>query len=247
MPGPPTYADPPMDFEHADLRDRMLADEVQPDLDALMKRTQQAISADATAVGRVRRLSTPARVALVLTVSVATAIASVTLSPRADLEWVDLPFLAGASAGMLVGALIGVALAMRPSWTPEASMSRAVGALVLALLGPIAMVLVPVIDPAEAFLFEKADLPALTVACFGYGTAIALVVAGVWRLVERRTHAGVLRWATAMAAAGAVGNIGLLLHCPVTDIEHKLIGHGAIGIVWAVLAAGAAWMASRRT
>lgn len=235
-----------MEFDNADLRDRMLADEVQEDLSALLQRTQAAIEADVSPAGRVRRLSTPARIALVLAVAVGTAVASLLGSPRADMDWVNTTHLGLVSAGMTMGALIGVALAMRPTWAPEASRPRAVGALLLALLLPALLVAVPVIDPAEAFAFDKADLPELSVKCFGYGSAIAFFVVGAWRLVERRTHAGALRWATAMAAAAAIGNVGLIVHCPVIDMEHKLAGHATIGLIWAGVAAVSAWLAKRR-
>lgn len=239
MTTPPTYPEQETEVEHAEWRQTLLSDEPDVDLDALLARTRATVEADRGATVAIKRLSTPARIGLVLGAAGATAGLTLVAAARPDLATLSMGHLALELGGSLVAALVAVALAMRPEWRPEARPAVAWGALGFAVGVPALLAAIPA---PGAGLTLPADLwLKATIGCFGYATVMALAVVGTWRLVERRKHAGALQWATALAGACAVGTLSLQLHCPVTELSHLLLGHGAVGLVWAALGGLVAW------
>ncbi len=242
MPRPPAYPDE-SSMEHPELRERLLRDEPPVDVDALLDRTRRAIEAERGPVARLRRTSTPARVAAVLGAAAVAVAGTALVAPRPDLGQLPLAALVLSCGALLAAAVGGVAVAMRPPWMPEIPRWQAGALLAVALLAPAAAAALPL---APAVRLPPEQWVGATLACLAYGSAVAAGVAGAWRAVEQRTRAGALRWAVALASGGAVGNAALLLHCGITDPTHDLLGHAAVGAILAAAGAVAAGLTGRR-
>jgi hypothetical protein len=132
-------------------------------------------------------------------------------------------------APLLLGAAAGAAATvLRPLHRPAAGAApaRVVGALAL----PLAVALYPMGGgPMDAAWL------AATAGCFAWGAVTSLAVWAVIRATERRRRPS-LGWVVASVAFAALaGGTVLELSCPVPHVAHRLLGHGAIGLVGAVV------------
>ena len=82
------------------------------------------------------------------------------------------------------------------------------------------------------------------VACFSYGTFLALPFLAVAWAVERSDRPFLLLLLGFGAVAGVVANAALALQCPNTESAHLALGHATVGVALALL--GTLWSLSRR-
>jgi membrane-associated PAP2 superfamily phosphatase len=76
---------------------------------------------------------------------------------------------------------------------------------------------------------------ALALACFTFGTALAAPILILLWALDRQAHRARGLAVLAAAIGGVVGNLALLLHCPITGVGHMLVGHASIGFVLVAL------------
>lgn len=175
-------------------------------------------------------------------VRVAMGLASVSLlviviaaRPRHD----QYPALHLTALSMLfaAGIFVGVAETLAPLSRPLSS--KRTQALALALLLTPASYAV-----ASQWLHHEAagSVPLIHSAwsCFRSGVVIALLAFLLLRWLDRASPVAASRrqLVLALAAAGLVGNLALLLHCSVADPAHILLGHASLGIAMAACALG---------
>jgi hypothetical protein len=204
-----------------------------PELQAMFAATQSRIAGDVGPIARIRRWSTTARVGLMLTAAAGLCTVVLLFRARADLAAIPLPGVGLRTCGLMAWVVLGLASAMRPSHLRGLSNRQAWSLLAVAMLGPVWVALLPEMHTGhEASVVQHFALQ--TALCFAWGTAVAIPVIGLWRVVERRVHPTARHLATAAATAAATANIALLLHCPLTDPAHMAIGHGLIGPIWAL-------------
>ena len=205
------------------------------DLDAMLGATTRGLDAETGVPAAIRGRSTLTRVSALVLWAIGLAVAVLVWTPRPDLAVYPSGRLVAVAGLLLLTTAVGVGVLMRPTWRPAlpAWVDRAT------LIGVVSLPLVVAGLPRAHALHPASTLVDRfvegTVACFVFGTVVALAVGAVWRSVEQRSHPSAMRWVTAIATAAVVGNLALLLHCPVTQLDHLLLGHGAIGGVLAVL------------
>ena len=217
--------------ELAHLLDRGAED--LPPLEKMMAATQQKIAADVGIAARIKHWSTPVRAGLMFSATAAILAFVLAFRARPDLAAVPIPDVSLRSAGLLLWVGIGLASAMRPSHIPALRTSGFWAMLGAAVVGPVVVALLPEMHTGhEASLVDNFALQ--TGLCFVWGTAVAFAVVALWRTVERRSQPTARHFATAAATAAAAANIALLLHCPLTDPAHMVVGHGLIGAFWAM-------------
>lgn len=201
-----------------------------------------------------RSWSTPAREAAVMAVVVAVTLAVLFVTPRLDLAAYPRPRLLALTAALV----LCLAAALRELFRPQGLRARRAG---LAIASGAALLLVPLgaaLLPAphghvhlhpESFEGTGADFVPRAVAClvFGLVTATPALLASL--ALSRHASLSGARIALAAGAAGLAGTLGLLAHCPLVGVPHRVAGHGAVGIVVALLlAAGTALVRrSRKT
>ena len=110
---------------------------------------------------------------------------------------------------------------------PRLTLAMAIGFLAVPLV-------IAIWPPAEIVLagsgFERSIR-----SCFMYGSLLAVPFSALIWFLTRESR---MEWETAAsttAAMGLIANVGLLLHCPITDPWHVVLGHATIGPVWFVL------------
>lgn len=170
------------------------------------------------------------RLLLVLT-GIATAIVAVTILTRPDL--VDVaPTFYGLILGLSVAFLGLVALATRPMFKPE-SPSLTFGVASFAL----AAVFAPVLLMESSFqLPPHVSETFIHFRCFfvGFSVVIPFLLLGLWQQTNSRsTYPTFL-----LFLGGAVlGNLVLLLHCPLSTLSHQLCGHATLVPIGMLVAA----------
>lgn len=212
----------------------------------LLEALRQDLARERHPLARLRSLSTPTRVALALVGGLA-VLALGLLKLRPDIH--DYPVLRLVlelgSLG-LVGLGVGW-LWLRPLHRPPLPGWLAAALALLALALPWVISALPAAHTADPASLAGAgdDLVRRAVACFVYGSLIALPLALLLALLGRGARRRV-RLALLPAAAGALaGLVSLNLHCPLTAPVHLLAGHAPIVLV-AVLLAAAIHRVARR-
>lgn len=82
-----------------------------------------------------------------------------------------------------------------------------------------------------------------SVACFGYGSALAAPSFALLWALDRGAHVPFRVLALGAGVVGLVANLILLLHCPITNRAHLAAGHLSIGLAWFVaVAVGERWL-----
>lgn len=208
------------------------------DLDPLRARLDAALRAEVGVRASLRGLSTPARASLgVGAVAVVAALTAAALL-RPDFALYPGDRMALALLAFACTAAGGVVLSLLPDHLPPLPVGLQRFGLGTLLVLPVVCAVLPVAHAAHprSHLLDG-DFLSPTLACFGFGSAVAVVLLAVLRGLDRRS------WWTrgfavvGLAAGGAAGNLALQLHCPVTDIDHLLVGHAIVGVVWATVAA----------
>jgi hypothetical protein len=217
------------------------------DVDRMFGQLEQQLARPPSLVERVRQASTRTRsLALAGMATAILALASGTLS-QVDLASVPLPYLLGSITALLAAALAAGTVVLRPihrSPLPGWVLGVLAG---FAVLTPSVIASVPTgpQDHPSAQLGTGEPLFGAALSCFTVGMIFALLLVGAAWLVER---SGLRRRAATvlgLVGAGALGNLVLVLHCPIVAPAHKLLGHASISAVLLAAAAGVAFVLIR--
>ncbi|MHC4957821.1 MAG: hypothetical protein ACYTGN_05545 [Planctomycetota bacterium] len=207
---------------------------------------------DRTPRSRLRELASPKRAALVALVVVAATLATLHFTPRADMDEVSpLRLFAGV---MVLGVLcLAVALVILQPLHRRPLSARVVGTLAIAaLLAPTVFALLPeahherLLHP-ESFADEGTQFWARAAACLVFGSLLALPFIAAVVLLDRRDGLDRGRALQLAFAGGALGNLGLLLHCPLVSHDHIFAGHASVPVFLALLLCTFVWRRLRRT
>lgn len=208
----------------------------------LLPGIEEAIRADARGWRALRAWPTGRRIAAAAALLSLLNLLVVLGSPRTDLDALPVGRLIAAVAALLVSGLAAAVLFLRPLQR-RALDPRATGAAALLLtILPLAFALVsPGHDELaahpESFVGVGADFVPRALACLLFGTLVGAPVAGFLLVVDRQPQASAGRLLLAAGAGGAAGTLGLLLHCPLESVAHRLTGHGAVALSVPVLLA----------
>lgn len=220
------------------------------DVDRMFGQLEQQLARPPSLVERVRQASTRTRSLTLAGISTAIlALAGVTLS------WVDfsshpLPQLLGSIGSIMAlvaAALAAGAVVLRPIHQRPLP-GWLLGVLAgFAVITPGVIASVPTVGHHHpgAQVGTGEQLFAAALGCFTIGMSFALLLVGAAWLVER---SGLRRRAATvlgLVGAGALGNLVLVLHCPIVAPAHKLLGHASISTVLLAAAAGVAWVMIR--
>ena len=179
---------------------------------------------DAGIVGWLRTRSTASRQLMLLGAAALLAGLTALTGLRANLHELSSGYFGGALAVFAVGLVAATLLALRPLHQRAlgAAMERLVAGTVLFGLLLVAAFSPAVVTDAGGNLFAGA------VHCALLGTAMALPVLLVARLLDRGSLSGPLMSAV---AAGVAANLTLMLRCPSTDPAHCVAGHFGVALL----------------
>jgi len=206
----------------------------------LLRQVRARIADDGGWRGRLRSLSTPARLLVCVLVLACTALAVVFLLRRSDLG-------AYPALRMVVSLLLLVAFAvatirffLRPLQQRGPHIAWAGAWALLGLALPVVLALLPeahglVHEHPASFEGRGDDFWPRAAACLLFGVVTALPLAGLLLLVDRRDDVALGRAALVAGVAGLAGNLVLLLHCPLVARGHLVAGHATVGVAFLVL------------
>lgn len=219
-------------------------DEAPPS--GLLAAVQKDLALEQRLTARLRSLATPSRAALALASGLVILVVGL-LKLRPDLGVYPLLRLVLELGSLgLVGLGAGW-LWLRPLHRPALPGWLAFTLVLLALLLPWALSALPTAHTAHhaSLAGTGDDLVRRAVACFLFGSLLALPLALFLALLGRGARR-LVRLAVLPAAAGAVaGLVSLNLHCPLTSPVHLLAGHAPIVLVMVLLVAAVYRLARR--
>ncbi|MEM9695925.1 MAG: NrsF family protein, partial [Myxococcota bacterium] len=205
-------------------------------LASIRDEVQTSLEGEAGWLGRLRALSTPARLGLVVGVVVALTALIVVTTPRQDLS--EYPVLRMAMILVVLGALAATASwrLLRPLHLPRPSAASDRVLLVLGVLAPVVAALWPMHEHVHV---HEASVGFLESAfrCSAFGGLFGLPVLGLAVVLRRARVDGAAVAALAGVTAGLTANLVLQLHCPMTDPAHILVGHVSLVLLLAPVAA----------
>jgi hypothetical protein len=213
------------------------------DVDGMFGQLEQQLARPSSLVERVRQASTRTRtLALAGMAAAIVAISSVTLS-LIDFGHYPLPHLLGSMAALVAAALAAGAVVLRPihrSPVPGWVLGVLAG---FAVITPVVIASVSTVpnEHPSARIGTGEQLFAGALSCFTIGISFALLLVGAAWLVERSGLRRRAAMVLGLVGAGALGNLALVLHCPIVAPAHKLLGHASISAVLLAAAAGLAW------
>lgn len=232
-----------------DLAEAMLADaaaEVSSDeLDALLQDVESDIeAAKSRRLWRVRDASTATRRTW-LTAGLLLVVGAVALLTRRP-DWAVYPGvrMAAEVVALLGGLAVTLAVGTRPLHRPRVN-SVMRGALGVGALA--SWVLLALWAPAHADMAHQpaadASLWKTAVPCLLFGSALGLpALAALW-LVDRHPS---LNTTLAGVVGGLVAALGLQLHCPITSVGHRVVGHLLTSLLIVGVGVGVGVIARRR-
>ena len=204
-------------------------------LPELLSAVRDGISHESRGWRRVRSWSTPARHAAAMAVVLAVTLAALLLTPRLDLGAYPRPRLLASVAILVAAAALGLRELLRPHGLRERRVGTLLAVGAALLLVPLAAALLPpphqqVHLHPESFEGVGADFVPRAVACLTFGLVVALPVVLATLGLSRHASLAPGRLALAAGVGGLAGTLGLLFHCPLVGISHRLAGHGGVGI-----------------
>jgi hypothetical protein len=215
--------------------------------DELWKTIEGAVASETGARAWLR--SRPTGLRMTLVIAVALAVIGLGAS-RLRSDWAVYPKAVGAMwlALYAVSLLACVWLVLAPLGRPRPPGAARYALGLAAACLPVAYALGLFEPVASATGSEQGrELVRHALGCFAYGSLLALPFLGLTLTVERRDRLSLGAVLLVAAAAGLVANTALLLHCPLDDSKHLLLGHATIGgAVFALLAAASRLVLKRR-
>lgn len=218
------------------------------DLHGLRARVRDTLAReDESRVAGLRATPTRRRVIVLLGGLLAVVLLIAAVSPRPDLAGYPLVRLLISLLGLLGVAASAVWLALRPLHRRAApsALRWAITAAVLA--APTAVALLPEVRTG-LLLHPSAFTPDVlrsSLACVGLGAVVGVPPLLLAALLDRGGLHTSLRALLAGAAAVAVANAGLLLHCPANEPGHLLVGHAGLIVPFALLWLGLRWLRTK--
>jgi hypothetical protein len=200
------------------------------DLEPLRREVHRALAQERGVVARLRSLRTSHRILLVVLLAALVTLAAALATPRHDLG--EVPF-ARMMATLAVFAALTAAASwrmLRPLHAPPPSMWSGRALIAAGLLSPCLFALGP-LEHVGLSAGEGADFVACCGKCIGFGGALALPVFVLALLARRSTVDGAVVAALGGVAAGLTGNLGLQVHCAVTEPAHVLASHELLVLV----------------
>lgn len=201
-----------------------------------------ALRGDDSLRGRLRSMSTPARIVVGCVTTLLVGTLFLVVWPRSDLALYPTGRMA-LVVGLLAAATVtAVALAFPRLHRARPSRGRLLAILVALLtVGFVPALLPPPHAPTSSGSFWAGITP-----CLGLGTLAAIPAFVMLRALRR--HDGLTGWSPLFLAAAAAmgGHLALQTHCPVVDRAHILASHSVLGLVYVLIAAVLVRLAAAR-
>ncbi|MCH9687161.1 MAG: hypothetical protein K0V04_37340 [Deltaproteobacteria bacterium] len=222
---------------------------VSPELEALLGAVEASVERERGPVAWLRSRPTPVRMLLTGVVALAVPLLVALVWRRVDLSVYPLDRLAVDLVVMLVPAALALWVVLRPLFRPGLPRWTDGAVLALAVLG---VLVGPALTPAHhahpASLLGTGDqFVPRAVACFLTGLVLGIPVL-LWSLIVLRRSG---RWGLPLrlsaVAAGALGTVGVFMHCPLVTPEHLLAGHATVLVPFIVLGLVAGFGFGRRS
>lgn len=176
---------------------------------------------------RPRRWSTPGRMAAVAATALGAFALVVAWVPRSDLWEGDAGLV---SVLAVFGALLALGVGVRLWPLHRRPLPHlTVGVAATTLIAPVFLALSPAGAGAGDGFWSMA------LACFVFGSVLGAAVLVALEVVDRRSSVPVVQRVLSAGALGLAGNVALHLHCSITAPAHVLMGHGVLGLAWAVV------------
>ena len=206
-------------------------------LDTQLAATESLIDHERGLRAFLRSRSTRMRWALSLCLP-ALVLARELLHRRVPLQSVSTSRLLG---GLLLAGLLGVVAhsALRPLPIERRAARFRSGLALIAWCLPCVLWFAPETQANADDLSGSLALRSL--ACFAYGSALSAPSFALLWAFDRGVRVPFRVWALGAATVGLVANLILLLHCPITNRTHLVLGHFSIGLAWFLAASAAAW------
>jgi hypothetical protein len=212
------------------------------DLSSLERAVRADLERERGAVAWLRSRSTPVRVALAVGFGVLVGALTVLLAARHDLHAMPPARLALSVAWFGIASGTCAWLALRPLFLAPPSRGLVAAVAAFAFAGPVVTALLPELPTTAYHHAYRAGLAGM--ACFSIGAAVSALALLFARALDRGGSRAGGQLVLAAAAAGLVGNLALVLHCPLNHPGHLLLGHATVPL--AVLLALLAGRALRR-
>lgn len=191
-----------------------------------------------------RGLSTPVK-AMGMVVTVVLVLAGVLWGhPRPDLAAYPMDRMA-LVLGVL-GAVLGIVAWARMRPLHRAPLTWRTSLVLASVAIPLVVAGLDEAVTGHMASMNKGPFWPVTINCFVTGSGLGLAVALLAQWFERRQQQPLVVVGLSAAAMGLTGNIAMQLFCPITDPMHLLLGHASIGVAWAIVAVGIAWMVRSR-
>jgi hypothetical protein len=196
------------------------------DLEALSRAVRADLDRERGAVAWLRSRSTPVRVSLAVGFGVLVGVATVLLAARGDLRTLPPWRLGLAVAWFGVAAGTCAWLGLRPLFLPRPSRGLVAAACAFAFAGPVLTALLPELPTTALRHAYHGGLAGA--GCFTIGAVVSAMALLFARALDRGGDRGGGQLVLAAAAAGLVGNLALVLHCPINYPLHLLLGHATV-------------------
>jgi hypothetical protein len=214
------------------------------DLDALLAGLEQQIRAEEKSPRAfLRSRPTWIRIALA-TVAVLLVVGPVVLfMPRRDLHEYPGPRMILTVLAMIISLAITVIIALRPAYRPPLPRALLTAATVSALLILFFFSMMPMSGTTTENIDSFLQLLPHALPCFYFGVAAG---APIYLIVRTLDHQ--VTRLTALLAAGTAGltaNLALHFHCANSQVEHMLLGHFSVAVLFMLLVAAAGAISRR--
>jgi hypothetical protein len=132
--------------------------------------------------------------------------------------------------GLALLYLLMVWFALLPAYKPTPQQVVIVGLAALGLALPFVQGLLPIAHDLHAMSLQGAgdDLVSKAVACFVFGSILAIPPLVIVALLDRDRQASGFRRLFTALCGGMAGLLALQLHCPITQPIHLIWGHAPV-------------------
>jgi hypothetical protein len=211
---------------------RSLESDAPTELDAgaLFEGVAEQVAAEKGLAAWLRNRATPERLGIAIISVVAISLLVLLLTGRVDWPVYPLPRMGWMLGGLGLLYLLMVWIALLPAYKPTPQRVVIVGLAALGLALPFVQGLLPMAHDLHTMSLQGAgdDLLSKAVACFTFGSIVAIPLVVIVALLDRdRQGSGFRRLFTALCG-GLAGILALQLHCPITQPIHLIWGHATV-------------------